>query len=149
MPFFRILIILLVTVPLLELALLIQVGSPLGILPTVLLCIFTAVLGATLIRIQGLQTLQRVQSKLDQKEIPAVDLIGGLILLIAGVLLLTPGFFTDFLGFLCLIPKLRETVARRIIMHLVANSERGQDNHTVIVEGEFWEEEEPRKKLHH
>lgn len=149
MPLFRLLILLLVTVPLLELALLIQVGSVLGILPTVLLCIFTAVLGATLIRIQGLQTLQRVQSKLEQREIPAVDLISGLMLLIAGVLLLTPGFFTDFLGFLCLIPRLREAVARRIIMHLAANSERGQDNHTFIVEGEFWEEEEQRKRLHH
>ena len=149
MPLFRLLIILLVTVPLLELALLIQVGSVLGILPTALLCIFTAVLGATLIRVQGLQTLQRVQSKLDQREIPAVDLISGLMLLIAGVLLLTPGFFTDFLGFLCLIPKLRDFIARRIIMHLVASSKRGQDNHTVTVEGEFWEEEKQRKRLHH
>lgn len=148
MPLFRLLLILLLTVPLLELALLIQVGSVLGVLPTVLLCIFTAVLGAALIRIQGLQTLQRVQRKLDQREIPAEDLIGGLILLIAGVLLLTPGFFTDLIGFLCLIPKLRETVARKVIMHLVANSERGPDKHTVIVEGEFWEEDEPRKRLH-
>ena len=89
-----------------------------------------------------------MQRKLDQREIPAEDLIGGLILLIAGVLLLTPGFFTDLIGFLCLIPKLRETVARKVIMHLVANSERGPDKHTVIVEGEFWEEDEPRKRLH-
>lgn len=149
MPLFRLLIILLLTVPLLELIMLIKVGSILGVLPTILLCIFTAVLGATLIRIQGLQTLQRVQSKLDQREIPAVDLVAGLILLISGILLLTPGFFTDILGFLCLIPKLREALARKVIRHLIVNSERGPHNHTVIVEGEFWEEEDQRKKLHH
>jgi UPF0716 protein FxsA len=149
MPLFRLLIILLLTVPLLELTLLIKVGSVLGVLPTILLCIFTAVLGAALIRVQGLQTLQRVQRKLDQREIPAVDLVAGLILLISGVLLLTPGFFTDILGFLCLVPRLRETLARKVIGHLIANSERGPHNHTVIVEGEFWKEDDARKKLHH
>ena len=147
MPLFRLLIVLLITVPLLELALLIQVGSVLGVLPTVLLCIFTALLGATLIRIQGLQTLQRVQEKLDRREMPAVELIGGVILLLAGALLLTPGFCTDTLGFLCLIPRLREAVARRLIVHLASRGIHTSDNGNVIVEGEFWEERDPHKRL--
>lgn len=149
MPLFRLLIVLLITVPLLELALLIQVGSVLGVLPTVLLCIFTALLGATLIRIQGLQTLQRMQEKLDRREMPAVELIGGVILLLAGVLLLTPGFCTDALGFLCLIPRLRELVARKVIAHLASRGIHASGNGNVIMEGEFWEEDTPHKRLRH
>jgi len=146
-PVFRLLFILLLTVPLVEITLLIQVGSEIGVLPTVLLCIFTAALGATLIRIQGLQTLMRVQQKLDQREVPAVDLVGGLILLICGLLLLTPGFFTDAIGFLCLVPEFRDWVARRVVMRLIENARRNPDNTTIIVDGEYWEEDDPQKRL--
>lgn len=145
----RLLFVLFLTVPLLELYILIQVGSVIGPLPTVLLCIFTAALGAALIRIQGLQTLLRVRQKLDRREMPAVELISGLILLIAGILLLIPGFFTDTIGFLCLIPPFRERIAARLVMHLIANSKQGPDGQATILEGEFWEEEETRKRLHH
>jgi len=145
----RLLFILFLTVPLLELYILIQVGSVLGPLPTVLLCIFTAALGAALIRIQGLQTLLRVRQKLERREMPAVELISGLILLIAGLLLLIPGFFTDTIGFLCLIPPFRERIATRLVMRLIASNTRGPDDQTTILEGEFWEEEEARKRLHH
>lgn len=144
---FRLLFILFLTVPLLEITLLIQVGSVIGVIPTVLLCIFTAALGAALIRIQGLQTLMRVQQKLERREVPAVDLVGGLILLITGILLLTPGFFTDAIGFLCLVPKLREWVARRVVMRLLENARRNPDNTTIIVDGEHWQEEDPQKRL--
>jgi UPF0716 protein FxsA len=148
-PLFRLLFILFLTVPLLEITILIQVGSAIGVVPTVLLCIFTAALGAGLIRIQGLQTLLRVRRKLEQHEVPAVDLVGGLILLIAGMLLLTPGFFTDFIGFLCLVPKLRDIVARRVVRRLIENARRNPDNRTIIVDGEFWEEGDQQKRLRH
>ncbi|MEJ2761658.1 MAG: FxsA family protein [Gammaproteobacteria bacterium] len=144
----RLLFILFLTVPLLELYILIQVGSLVGPLPTVLLCIFTAALGAALIRIQGLQTLSRVQQKLERREMPAVELISGLILLIAGLLLLTPGFFTDTIGFLCLIPPFRERIAAKLVMRLIAGRTHGPDSQTTTLEGEFWEEEETRKRLH-
>jgi len=144
---FRILFILFLTVPLLEITILIRVGSAIGAVPTVLLCIFTAVLGAALIRIQGLQTLMRVQQKLEQHEVPAVELVGGLILLVAGVLLLTPGFFTDAIGFLCLVPKLREAIARRLVLRLATDQGRRAGDHSVIVEGEFWEEDEKSRRL--
>ena len=146
MSLFKLLFILFLTVPLLEIYILIQVAGFIGPLPTILVCIFTAALGAFLLRLQGLQTLASAQLKLQQGEIPATDLLGGLILLLSGVLLLTPGFFTDTIGFLCLIPAFRNYVALGILRsHLQTHVYRSKDE-TVIVEGEFWEDNE-RKRL--
>ena len=78
-----------------------------GAMPTVLLVIVTAVVGAWLVRLQGFSTLQRVRRTLDSGGLPALELLEGVILLFAGALLLTPGFFTDIVGFLCLVPELR------------------------------------------
>lgn len=149
MPVFRILFILFLAVPLLEIYILVRVGSAIGALPTILLCIFTAALGAALLRLQGIQTLARVRMKLDQGEIPAVDMLGGLILLFSGLLLLTPGFFTDIIGFLCLIPRLREYLAGKFLLHQIVYYQRRDDNGVVTVEGEYWEDEEKQKRLRH
>ncbi len=149
MPVFRILFILFLAVPLLEIYILVKVGSAIGALPTILLCIFTAALGAALLRLQGIQTLARVRMKLDQGEIPAVDMLGGLILLFSGLLLLTPGFFTDIIGFLCLIPRLREYLAGKFLLHQIVYYQRRDDNGVVTVEGEYWEDEEKQKRLRH
>lgn len=145
MPVFRILIVLFVTVPLLELYLLIHVGGLIGIIPTIGICIATAVIGAALMRYQGLQTLIRVQAKLSQGELPAIDMLEGAILLLCGFLLLTPGFFTDAIGFLCLVPKLRRVIATGILKYMLRRGTvtRGSD-HSVTIEGEFWEEENRR-----
>lgn len=144
---FKLLFILFITVPLLELYLLVQVGGIIGVFPTIALCILTAALGAGLLRLQGLQTLARVRQKLDQGEIPATDLIAGAILLLCGVLLLTPGFFTDCIGFLCLIPRVRLYFATAILNYLMQHGTRANVDHSVIVEGEFWEEDS-RNRLH-
>ena len=104
---FSLLLIIFLVIPIVEIYLLIQVGGVIGALPTVFLVVFTAVLGAWLLRIQGFSTLQRVKKTLAEGGIPAFELLEGLILLIAGALLLTPGFFTDTIGFLCLMPALR------------------------------------------
>ena len=147
MTVFRSLIILFIAVPLLELYILIHVGGMIGILPTIGICILTAVIGASLLRYQGLQTIARVQSKLTRGEVPATDMLEGLILLLCGFLLLTPGFFTDVIGFLCLIPKVRTIIATRILNQLLA---RGSSSYTVhhstTIDGEFWEEENKRLK---
>lgn len=141
MPVFRILIVLFVTVPLLELYLLIHVGGLIGIIPTIGICIATAVIGASLMRYQGLQTLARVQAKLSQGELPAIDMLEGAILLLCGLLLLTPGFFTDTIGFLCLVPKLRRLLAAGILKHMLSRGTvTRRDDHSVTIEGEFWEE---------
>lgn len=107
MPGVLIFLLVFVGAPLVELYVLIEVGSDIGALPTILLSIFTAALGGWLVRHQGLSVLFRVQRMLDAGEMPAVELIEGALLLVTGLLLLLPGFITDGLGFLVLIPPVR------------------------------------------
>lgn len=104
-------------IPVIELFLLIEVGGIIGIFPTILLVMLTAIVGANLVRQQGFTTWQRLQSNLAQGIMPAYELIEGLLLLLGGLLLLTPGFFTDMLGFACLVPSLRKSMARYIMEH--------------------------------
>ena len=139
---FRILFLLFLTVPLVEIYFLIQVGQEIGAFSTVLLCILTAALGTILLRIQGILTLMNAREKLRQGEIPADNLLEGLILLIAGVLLLTPGFVTDVIGFLCLVPSLRSMLALRMLHQAFRDDLRRRN---IIVEGEFWEEDDQRR----
>jgi len=109
---FRLLLILFISIPLIEIYLLIKVGSVIGALPTIGIVLGTAVLGAFLLKQQGISTLQRVQSQLAQGQLPAEEMIEGVILVFSGALLLTPGFFTDTIGFLCLVPAIRKALAR-------------------------------------
>jgi UPF0716 protein FxsA len=134
-------------VPVIELYLLIQVGSVIGVFPTILLVIFTAALGATLVRQQGFATWQRLQANLAQGITPAYELIEGLLLLLGGLLLLTPGFFTDILGFACLVPSIREKLARYIMEHHLFSAVSGspfqahQKAELDAIEGEFKRED--------
>lgn len=141
-----ILFFLILGLPTLEIYLLIEIGSDIGALPTVFLVVFTAVLGTYLVRRQGISTLMRVQQTLDRGEVPALELLEGAMLLFGGLLLLIPGFFTDALGFLCLVPGLRKWllvgVARRFhAASAVARRDPGADPqrpvHGRIIEGEF------------
>ena len=111
MPIFRYLFVLFLTVPLIEIYFLIQVGEVIGAWPTVLLVVITAVLGVWLLRWQGLSTLTRVQTSLEHGELPAQAMLEGMLLLVAGALLLTPGFVTDAIGFMILMPPLRHRMA--------------------------------------
>ncbi|MDJ0741194.1 MAG: FxsA family protein [Gammaproteobacteria bacterium] len=99
--------------PLIELYLLIEVGGVIGALPTILLSLFTAALGGWLVRMQGFSVLFRAQSQMANKEVPALELMEGAMLLLVGLALLLPGFITDAVGFLLLIPPLR----RALIVH--------------------------------
>lgn len=112
----RILFIAFLVVPLGEIYVLIQVGGVIGALPTVALVVFTAALGAVLIRAQGLATVARMRQAMDRGELPALELLEGACLLVAGALLLTPGFVTDTVGFALLVPGLR----RALILALAA-----------------------------
>jgi len=107
-----ILFILFIAIPLLEIYLLIEVGGIIGAFPTVFMVVFTAVLGAWLLRIQGFSTLNRVRRTLANGGIPALEILEGAVLLVSGALLLTPGFFTDTIGFICLAPTFRRGVIR-------------------------------------
>ena len=102
-------------VPLVEIYLLIEIGAEIGAGTTIFLVVFTALLGALLVRVQGFSTLGRVQMQLLNGQIPALAVIEGLFLFIAGALLLTPGFFTDTLGFIFLTPPLRRWIIRAIL----------------------------------
>lgn len=124
-----------VFVPLLEIGLFIQLGGWLGLFPTLGLILLTAVIGVALLKLQGLLTLARVREKLDRGEIPALDLAEGIILLVAAVLLLTPGFFTDALGFLCLLPAFRRILATYLLTQMVLRR-RQQGEDITIIEGE-------------
>jgi UPF0716 protein FxsA len=108
------LLLLFTVVPLVELFLLVKLGTVIGIGPTVLIVICTGVLGAWLARWQGLGVLRRVSDDLAQGRLPADALIDGLLILIAGAVLLTPGLITDALGFLLLVPQGRALVRRTV-----------------------------------
>ncbi|MDH3455053.1 MAG: membrane protein FxsA [Desulfuromonadales bacterium] len=95
-------------VPLIELYLLIEAGQMIGIGPTLGLILLTGIAGAWLARSQGVEVLRRIQDETARGQMPAIALIDGALVLVGGLLLLTPGFFTDALGFTFLIPITRE-----------------------------------------
>ena len=97
--------------PLIEIYLFIEIGTVIGALQTILLIVVTAVIGVALLRHQGLSTMQKVQAQMQHGELPAVGMLEGMMLFFAGALLLTPGFFTDAIGFIILIPPIRRAIA--------------------------------------
>ncbi len=99
-------------IPLAELTLLITVGSKIGVLQTIAIVIITGVVGAWLARMEGLATMIRVQQSLQQGLVPAEELMDAFIILVAGLMLLTPGFLTDVGGILLLIPATRNAFKR-------------------------------------
>ena len=109
------LLIIFILVPLIELAVLIKVGSYIGVLWTFALIILTAIVGVQLLRAQGLSTLIRAQDKLQQGSIPAQELAEGFLLAFAGALMLTPGFVTDAFGFALLLPVVRASLVDSVL----------------------------------
>lgn len=103
-------LLLFIGIPLTELYFLIEVGSVIGAFPTIFLTIMTAVLGGALVRMQGFSTAMRVRAGVERGEVPAIEMLEGVVLLVSGILLLLPGFFTDLFGFICLIPPVRQGV---------------------------------------
>lgn len=104
------LIILLTVLPALELALLIKVGSIIGAANTILLILLTGVAGAWLARMQGFRTLMAIQENLNRGVMPTEEMLDGVLILVGGLLLMTPGFITDTLGLILLIPPARWVV---------------------------------------
>lgn len=112
---FRVLFLLFLVMPIFELTLLITVGKNIGVIPTLLLLLFTAFAGVGLWRYQGFVTLRKVQERLALGELPDLELLEGALLMIAGLLLLIPGFFSDALAFVCLVPVTRRFICRAIL----------------------------------
>ena len=134
----KLLFFVLLLIPVIEIGLFIEAGTWIGTLNTLLLILATAAIGITLIRQQGLQTLFRARTKMDHGEVPAYEMMEGMILAIAGVLLLTPGFFTDSIGFILLLPMIqRLAISRMTNMSTVYTQTRPQSEQHRTIEGEF------------
>ena len=108
------LLLLFVVIPAVELALLIEIGSRIGTATTLGIIAATGVLGAALVRRQGLGVLRRLREETNAGRLPADPVIDGAFLLVAGALLVTPGVLTDVVGFLCLAPAFRKMVKRDV-----------------------------------
>ena len=152
---FTILFLIFLTVPLVEIYILIKVGGIIGAPLTVFFVVFTAVLGAWLLRLQGFATLRRIQQTLHEGGLPAVELLEGAVLLIAGALLLTPGFFTDAVGFACLVPAVRRVLITRAMkrmfkqgqqransFHQQTQEQPDQPHRPKVIEGEYTREDD-------
>ena len=133
-----------IVLPILEMYILIEVGSFIGALNTIGLVLLTALLGLILLRQQGFRTLLNARNKLMQAELPAEEIVTGIFLAIGGALLLTPGFVTDFIGFMCLLP-----FTRRLLMSQIATSffnvsgfsEQKEQKQGNWIEGEYRKDE--------
>lgn len=114
---------LLLAVPLAEITVFVLVGGQIGVLATIGLVLATAVTGAILLRIQGFGVMERIRRTLEAEQIPGRELVHGVMIMIAGVLLLTPGFVTDTCGFLLFVPAIRDIgwrfVRDRIVVQTV------------------------------
>ena len=145
----RVLLLLFIVMPVVEMWLLITVGGQIGAMATIGLVLLTAVVGAKLLREQGFETLWRGQSKLAEGQLPAQEIVEGIILAVSGALLLTPGFLTDAIGFAGLIPPIRAVFVGRLLSKMVVapagaraggfTTRQGTQDPDVI-EGEAWDE---------
>ena len=132
---------LIITFPLLELYILIKIGGLIGAIPTIALVVFSAVLGTLLLRRHGLLALHRARAAATRGELPAADLLDGLIVLIGALLLLIPGVLSDIAGLLCLLPGVRRRLLQRALRDTTsASRERPSRPGPHLIEGEYWEE---------
>ncbi len=143
-----------IAVPLIEIALLIQVGGAIGLWPTLLVVVLTAILGTFLVRQQGALALRQLRERLDRLGDPTEELAHGAMILFSGALLLTPGFFTDAVGFALLVPALRmaafQAIRARIRVHSFGTPHqgpRGPGADRGVIDAEY-EEIDPEPRRH-
>lgn len=135
MPIF---LLLFIGLPLIEIYFLIKVGSVIGAIPTIAIGILTAILGTWLVRHQGFGVLMRVRESMARDEVPALELLDGALLLVAGLFLLLPGFLTDIAGFLLLIPPLRRWLVRRYVHIIPVHGQvPGAERKPRVIEGHW------------
>jgi UPF0716 protein FxsA len=119
------LLMLFVIMPVVEMWVLIEVGSEIGALTTIGLVLLTAMLGLALLRQQGVSTLMRANQRMQSGQLPAQEMVEGIFLAVGGALLLTPGFITDGVGFACLIPGLRQIIIGRLLKKAIFRATAG------------------------
>ncbi|MBD3821348.1 MAG: FxsA family protein [Thiotrichales bacterium] len=146
---FRFFFLMFLLVPLVELYVLIKVGSVIGALPTILLTIFTAIAGAWLMKSQGIATMQRAQQNLAAGQVPETEMMEGLFIFLGGLFLLIPGFITDTIGLLLLIPPVRRFFAKRFIMQRQSSYARYHGQNGNVYEAEWSEAQNGHVKQVH
>lgn len=147
-----------IAVPLIEIALFIQIGGAIGLWSTLAVVVITAIIGTTLVKGQGLRAIQELQSSVSRLSDPSEPLAHGAMILFSGALLLTPGFFTDAVGFALLVPGVRKAIfgwlrTRIRFQEVNVNLHAGHDpfhqpnqgSTDDIIDGEFSEVEAPKK----
>ena len=120
------LVLLFVLTPLVELAILVYLGTVIGALYTVLIVVGTGILGAYMARVQGLAALSRIRSSIERGIIPSNELFDGALILAGGLLLLTPGIITDIVGFIVLVPQTRRIIGRWLRSFISRRIQRGE-----------------------
>ena len=128
---FPVLALIFIVVPVVEIFLLIQVGTIIGAWWTIGLVVLTAVIGVRLLKLQGISTLMRAQEKMQSGKMPAQEMLEGIGLIVAGAFLLTPGFFTDGVGFFLLIPPARTWLVSRIVANMAISGRFVQTHSSV------------------
>ncbi len=119
------LILIFIIVPLIEILLLIEIGSRIGAFNTILIIVLTGILGASMMRHQGFTIIRNIQRDLSQGHMPTGELINGALVLVGGIVLLTPGFFTDAVGFILLVPTTRALIRKKIQLLIRRKIESG------------------------
>ncbi|SHL10246.1 UPF0716 protein FxsA [Roseovarius marisflavi] len=146
-----------IAVPLIEIALFVQLGGAIGLWPTLAIVVITAMLGSWLIRRQGAIAMSNLRQSFSDLDDPSEHLAHGAMILFAGALLLTPGFFTDAIGFSLMVPSVRRAVFNFIRARVkVERFEMGgqpprdprQPHQPDIIEGEYQEVEPPKRPTH-
>jgi UPF0716 protein FxsA len=135
-----------------EISIFIQVAHVLGVLLTLILVIFTSVIGVSLVRNQGFKNFLLMQQKMAAGESPAAEMIKSVSLIIAGLLLILPGFFTDFLGLLLLLPPVQKHLTMKLLPHLRFSRMPGGGFSTGpgdTFEGEYQRKDEQNDRLDH
>lgn len=119
------LIVLFIAVPLIELALIVKAGSTFGLVPTLISLVLISTTGAWLVKREGFATLRRANDRFRSGDLPGKEMVDGVLILFAGALLMTPGFFTDLFGVLLLLPPIRAVVRRSVTVYAAKRLARG------------------------
>ena len=143
---FFIIIAIFVLIPIIEISLFIEIGSIIGSFYAVMLIFLTAIVGVFFVRQQGISTFQKLATQLRNLEAPVQTMFEGLVILIAGILLITPGFFTDALGFLGLIPISRIIFIKLVASYMLSRYGNQNNQHDSTIEGDYIEIDDEEKK---
>ncbi len=131
----------LILLPLIEIAVFIEVGSAIGVLPTIALTVLTAIAGTAMLRHQGLALLMKMRSELDAGRVPGEELTHGALIVVASILLLIPGFVTDVVGLLLFVPAVRRAIGHFVIRRadvVIVSGTRRRSGRVVDLDAEDW-----------